>query len=134
MKFKGKQKTEMKNKQFFQILLPILLALFAIGFGAFSVISGSENVQLPGNIASIYLLFLFLAPLLFFFLTIILFIILTYKSTNYLVEQYPRLLHFCEHINQLANNFCSIITKPVIEIESRLAIFSKDKTEKKNNV
>ena len=120
----------MKGKQFLQIILPILLILFAIGFGAYCVVSEPANHQQSGNIASIYLFFLFLTPLLLLLLTILIFIILTYNSSKYLTEIFPKVRDFCKHINFSVNNICSRIAEPIIEVESHLAVFSKDKTEK----
>lgn len=128
---------ENKSNQFLQILLPILICLFAIGYGGFLVIQNglnpSSNLRITGDIATVYLLFLITAPVFLILALIIIFIFLTYKGTKSLKDLFPKFRDTNLYVNSLINSTCSVITKPFIEIESNFSIFSNQKSEKSQN-
>jgi len=128
---------ENKGNQFLQILLPILICLFAIGYGGFVTVQNglnpSSNLRITGDIATVYLLFLITTPVFLILALIIVFIIFTYKGMRSLKGLFPKFHATNLHVNSLISSACSVITKPFIEIESNFSIFSNQKSEKSQN-
>ena len=116
----------MKKNQFLQVILPFLLVLCLIGFGTYALISGDlTNIRQAGDIAGIYLVYLFITPAFIWIILMTFMIVLVYKGSVSFKNFSPKIHRVFERISGSTVDLSARITKPIIEIDSYLSIFSK---------
>ena len=128
--------TDQKNNQtatFLQIILPLILMIVGVGvavyFLAFSPTASSQTISQSGDIAAIFLVFLFIVPVLITIALITILIILTMKTKNAVSSASIGIAEKFSQINASVRKISTSAATPFVEIDARVhmikQIFSK---------
>jgi len=126
-----------RGKAFFQIILPLLAMIVAMGAGIYFLVfdrqATLESINQSGDIAAIYLLFL-AAPPIFMTMAVLIFLILINRKTKHSLQSvFPNITHKIEQANHTIRGHLNNAVKPFVESEAQIRALRQTFSKKGKN-
>ncbi len=124
---------------FLQIFLPLILMVAAVGVGLYFLVFKEQlaatSISRSGDIASIYLIFLFFTPVFIAIALMILWIVINAKAFRAAASFFPKVREQVGSVNKNVRFAVHRFLHPIIEVDAHVtaikhALLKKDKNGK----